>query len=132
MNTDEKLEQSCIVKERGTQYFKVRYSRRVIIAFLSPCHELIMMITASVIPEWCSWYSLWCFTGKTGGEGVLKKQKPPQSWNMQRTNSAGSSLCQSCLLYLQITLGHTLNSSKVTVFKFLLWDSAVNEQHSFG
>lgn len=59
MNTDEKLEQSCIVKERGTQYFKVNYSPQVMIAFLRPCHELIMMMmTASVISEWCSWYSL--------------------------------------------------------------------------
>lgn len=33
MNTDEKLEQSCIVKERGTQYFKVSYSPQVVIAF---------------------------------------------------------------------------------------------------
>lgn len=54
MNTDEKLEQSCIVKERGTQYFKVNYSPQVIIAFLSSCHELIIMIAASVISEWCS------------------------------------------------------------------------------
>lgn len=51
MNTDEKLEQSCIVKERGTQYFKVSYSPQVIAAFFSPCHELIMMTTASVISE---------------------------------------------------------------------------------
>jgi len=58
MNTDEKLEQSSIVKERGTQYFKVKYSPQVIIAFLSPCHELIMMIAASVFSDWCSWYSL--------------------------------------------------------------------------
>lgn len=55
MNTDEKLEQSCIVKERGTQYFKVNYNPQLIIAFLSPWHELIMMITASVISEWCLW-----------------------------------------------------------------------------
>lgn len=58
MNMDEKLEQSGIVKERGTQYFKVSYSPQVIIAFLSPCHGLIMMFTASVISEWCSWYSV--------------------------------------------------------------------------
>lgn len=30
MNMDEKLEQSGIVKERGTQYFKVSYSPQVI------------------------------------------------------------------------------------------------------
>lgn len=57
----------------------------------------------------------------------LKKKKKPQSWNIQRYPI---SLCQSYLLYLQITLGHKLNSSKVTVFQFLLWDNAVNEQHS--
>lgn len=51
MNTDEKLEQSCIVKERGTQYFKVISITQAIILLLSSCHELRMMITASVISE---------------------------------------------------------------------------------
>lgn len=55
MNTDEKLEQSCIVKERGTQYFKVNDNPHVIIAFLSPYRELITLMTASVILEWCLW-----------------------------------------------------------------------------
>lgn len=44
MNTEEKLEQSCMVKERGTQYFKVNYNPEIIVPFLSPCYELVMMI----------------------------------------------------------------------------------------
>lgn len=86
MNTDEKLEQSGIVKERGTQYFKVSCSPQVIIAFLSPCHELIM-ITASVISEWCLWYSV-RFCGENWEEMCLKKKRR----NSERSNSAGSFL----------------------------------------
>lgn len=44
MNTEEKLEQSCMVKERGTQYFKVSDNTQEIITFLSPCYELMIMI----------------------------------------------------------------------------------------
>lgn len=72
MSTDEKLEQSSIVKERGTQYFKVSYSSQLIIAFLGPCHELIMIFRASVISEWCSLYSM-RFYRRAGGECVLKE-----------------------------------------------------------
>lgn len=76
MNTDEKLEQSSIVKERGTQYFKVSYSTQVIIAFLGPWRELIMMFTASVISEWCSWYSLrFC---RESWRGMCLKKKETQ------------------------------------------------------
>lgn len=74
MNTDEKLEQSGIVKERGTQYFKVSNSPQVKIAFLSPCLELIIMFTASLISEWCSWYSA-RFYRENWGKMCFKKKE---------------------------------------------------------
>lgn len=123
MNTDEKLEQSCIVKERGTQYFKVSYSPQVIAAFLSPCHELIMMTTASVVSERWSWYSVRFY--RESWRRMCLKNKKKLSCIIQRTNSAGSSL-------LELSAVSTDNTGGCTVFHFLLWDSAVNEQRSFG
>lgn len=102
MNTDEKLEQSCIVKERGTQYFKVNYSPQVIIAFLSPCHELIMMITTSVISEWCSRYSLMFYREDWRGrclEQTNKKESLRVGISKELTLQGVSSLCQSSLMY---------------------------------
>lgn len=120
MSTDEKLEQSSIVKERGTQYFKVSYSSQLIIAFLGPCHELIMIFTASVISEWCSLYSMrFC---RESWRGMCLKRNLV---GLSKELTGGS-----CLLELFALSTH--NTVGCTVFQFLLWDSGMSEQHSFG
>lgn len=58
-------------------------------------------------------------------EGNVSKKKKKLSWIIQRTNSAGSSLLELFALSAD-------NTVRCTVFQFLLWDSAMNEQHSLG
>lgn len=46
MNSAEKLEQSCIVKDKGTQYFKVRIST----------------VSVDFLDKWVTFYTLLVFT----------------------------------------------------------------------
>lgn len=48
MNSDEKLEQSCIVKDKGTQYFKVSI--------------FILCYIVNFMNDWVSFYTLLLFT----------------------------------------------------------------------
>lgn len=50
MNTEEKLEQSSIVKERGTQYFKVSYSPPCVWSALpSPRYRPVLVLEQTLL-----------------------------------------------------------------------------------
>lgn len=49
MNTLEKLEQSSIVKEKGTQYFKVEYAKKVAIKNLKTDLYFFMFSNAIIL-----------------------------------------------------------------------------------